>query len=63
MKTTIKKSIVLLMMALGFIVMVAESDGGLTTTLIIKGVGICLICAGIHLCAHWHLFQDFIDND
>ena len=59
----IKKTIVLLLIALGFIILLAESDGGFIDTLTIKAVGICLFFAGIQLCATWHLFTGFLDKD
>lgn len=63
MKTTLKKTLVLLLIALGFILLLADSDGDFVATLAIKAAGIFVFCAGIQMCAHWHLFQGFTDND
>ena len=63
MKTTIKKTIALLMISLGFIIMLADSDGGFIATLIIKMAGIIVFFLGVQLCATWKLFGNYLNND
>lgn len=59
----IKKSIVLILMAIGFIIIVADSNAGFLMTLMAKMAGIITFFLGVQLCATWHLFQDYLNED
>ena len=59
MKTTIKKTIAILMISLGFIIMLTDSDGGLIATLIIKMANCFLPRRAVmrHLETVWQLLE------
>ena len=62
---TIKKIMVLLLIAAGFVLLYAdvEDNEPFRRVLIFKAIGILSMCAGFQLCHTWKLFRDFIDED
>lgn len=59
---TIKKAIVCLLMAVGFIVILADSEESLMTMVITKLIGLFMFFAGIQLTITWKLFKN-LNND
>lgn len=60
--TTLKKTLVLALMAIGFIIILGDSDKGFLDVLIIKVIGLALFFLGIQLCATWKLFGNFLNK-
>jgi hypothetical protein len=58
----LKKSIVLVLIALGFILLVADTDKGFAVLLGSKVIALAMLFGGIQLCASWKLYND-ADND
>lgn len=58
----IKKAITVLLISFGFILLLADSDAGFETLILIKVIALAMFCGGIQLCASWKLFKD-LDND
>ena len=59
---TIKKIIVVLLMAAGIILLMGESEMTWERTLLMKLIGIGSLAGALQLTATWKLFRDFIDN-
>jgi hypothetical protein len=59
---TIKKIIVVLLMAAGIILLMGESEMTWERTLLLKLIGIGSLAGALQLTATWKLFRDFIDN-
>lgn len=62
MKTILKKSVVFILIAIGLLILVADSDADLLLVLTAKIFGLVCITGAIQLCATWHLFSDYLDD-
>ena len=59
---TIKKIIVVLLMAAGIILLMGESEMTWERTLLMKLIGIGSLAGALQLTATWKLFRGFIDD-
>lgn len=59
---TIKKIIVVLLMAAGIILLMGESEMTWERTLLMKLIGIGALAGALQLTATWKLFRGFIDD-
>ena len=60
---TIKKTLVLLMLAIGFILILGDADEMGWSFFLVKIIGISLFLFGLQLCCWWRLFSDYLDED
>lgn len=60
---SIKKIIVVLLMAVGIILLVAESELTWERTLVMKLVGFGSLFAGLQLAATWKLFREITEDE
>ena len=58
----IKKVIVMFLIAVGFILLLADSDSSFIYILTVKAIAFVMIFGGIQLCSLWHLFEGYLDE-
>lgn len=59
----IKKAIVLLLVTFGVLLILADSDADILAVITVKLVGIISLMSGVQLCAVWHLFTNYLNED
>lgn len=60
--TTLKKFIVAMLIAVGFILLIADSDTSFVALLSLKIGAMAMMLTGIQLCATWKVFQNLEED-